>query len=190
MSDCSESHIQDPSLLPQKLRPSLTPLDCTQIPVCSTNNNPGCLLVTSIPTNTSSQSIVSISVSQVPVPNNSSFLGTPKSAGTPKTPSPRLRSLLSMAGYSAQDIEDAAKSTNKAQPHEAGSQSPTTNSTANENNAMACPSLPPATVTSAAQPNTTNNNMLSPLAYGHLVQVWFDTNDYLLNNVCFVECFS
>ena len=89
---------------------SLTPLDFTKLNITLPKDNQDCF-ITSVSTNpiiTQSQVTSGSGSSQKSMYSNSSRLGTPSAAGTPKTPSPRLRSLLSMAGYSSQDIQDAS----------------------------------------------------------------------------------
>ena len=74
--------------------PSLPPLDFTKLNTCSTKNNHE-FVVTSVYTNPITQPQISSSSggSQKSVYNSSQHLGTPSSAGTPKTPSPTHRSL-------------------------------------------------------------------------------------------------
>lgn len=112
-SNASDRHVNTGSqeILPSQPEhmPSLPPLDFTKLNTSSTKNNQE-FIVTSVYTNpiTQPQNPTSTGGSQKSMCSSSQHLGTPSSAGTPKTPSPRLRSLLNMAGYSSQDIQDAS----------------------------------------------------------------------------------
>ena len=105
--DPIDNFLQDPELIP-----TLQPLDFTKLNKYNTkehtNTNVTCVSTNS--TNQSPQIQSNTGSSQKLLHSSSQHLGTPSTAGTPKTPSPRLRSLLNMAGYSSQDIQDASMS--------------------------------------------------------------------------------
>ena len=96
--------------LQPELIPTLQPLDFSKLNECTTHDNSNVTSVSTNPNKQSSQIPSATGGSQKLLHSNSQHLGTPSSAGTPKTPSPRLRSLLNMAGYSSQDIQDASMS--------------------------------------------------------------------------------
>ena len=87
--------------------PSLTPLDFSKLNICPSTNNTVCVS-SSVPTNQILHPSVQSTALHKPSNISSAHLGTPSTAGTPKTPSPRLSSLLRFAGYSSQDIHDAS----------------------------------------------------------------------------------
>ena len=87
--------------------PSLTPLDFSEPNICPSTNNTVCVS-SSVHTNQILHPSVQSTALHKPSNVNSAHLGTPSTAGTPKTPSPRLSSLLRFAGYSSQDIHDAS----------------------------------------------------------------------------------
>ena len=87
--------------------PSLTPLDFSKLNICPSTNNTVCVS-SSVPTNQTLHPSVKSTALHQQSNISSAHLGTPSSAGTPKTPSPRLSSLLRFAGYSSQDIHDAS----------------------------------------------------------------------------------
>ena len=106
-TDTIDNLLQQPELIP-----TLQPLDFTKLNKYNTkdhtNTNVTCVSTNS--TNQSPQIQSNTGGSQKLLHSSSQHLGTPSTAGTPKTPSPRLRSLLNMAGYSSQDIQDASMS--------------------------------------------------------------------------------
>ena len=98
--------------LQSELIPTLPPLDFTKLNKSSIKDvvDSNIASVSTNPITQSPQMVSTTAGSQKSFHSNTQRLGTPGSAGTPKTPSPRLRSLLNMAGYSSQDIQDASKS--------------------------------------------------------------------------------
>ena len=103
--DPIDNLLQQPELIP-----TLQPLDFTKLNKYNTKEHTN-TNVTCVSTNSTNQSPLiqsNTGGSQKLLHSSSQHLGTPSTAGTPKTPSPRLRSLLNMAGYSSQDIQDAS----------------------------------------------------------------------------------
>ena len=168
-SDNCERETKDDLPSQHEHLPHLTPLDFTKINICPTKSNQECI-VTSVCTNpiTQSQIVSNTGGSQKSTFSNSPHLGTPSSAGTPKTPSPRLRSLLNMAGYSSQDIQDATSpvcTTSQIRVHQ--DKITSVNTPSPSSNPVSTPfstSLTVTTVTSSQPVKTSSSSVLNTFA--------------------------
>ena len=155
--------------------PSLTPLDFTKINNPSTKSNQDCI-VTTLCTNplTQSKIVATTSGFQKSITFSlSPHLETPGSTGTPKTPSPRLRSLLNMAGYSSQDIQDAMSPVpNTPQVKCHPDKSTAVKTTSPSFTPVSTPVLSPSVSVTSFQPVNTSSSVLNPFAL-HQMQVGY-----------------
>ena len=145
--------------------PSLTPLDFSKLNICPSTNNTVCVS-SSVPTNQILHPSVQSTALHKPSNISSAHLGTPSTAGTPKTPSPRLSSLLRFAGYSSQDIHDASSPVSNAPQIKNQQEKPADVKTPPESGSKSnlVPVSSPITLTSSSF-NKNDNNHHNQLAF-------------------------